>query len=338
MSVFLKPLNQQVIFITGATSGIGLATVYLAVGQGAKVFMLSRNEDELQELQDEMRLKGYETAYAVADVAEYDQLLLAADKCLMTFGRIDTWINNAGITIYSKLLETSDEEAKRLFDTNFWGVVNGCKVAIPLLKSSGGALINLGSVLSEVALPIQGIYSASKHAVKAYTDSLRRELMAENAPISVSLVMPGAIDTPYTLHGRSHIGEPVHTPPVYGAEVAAETVLKCAFKPTREIGVGSSAYLFPFMDKYFPKLQDLIMSKFYMEKNQKLLGEPSHREKGNRGSLFAPLVNEGQIQGNYPGHVMHSSMATKVAEKSSWIKGGAVIGGALLMLRKWRST
>lgn len=337
MSVFLKPLNQQVIFITGATSGIGLTVAYQAVQQGAKVFMLARNEDELQKLQDQMRLKGHQTAYAVADVAEYDQLLIAADKCLMTFGRIDTWINNAGITIYSKLLETTEAEAKRLFDTNFWGVVNGCKVAVPLLKSNGGALINLGSVLSEVALPIQGIYSASKHAVKGYTDSLRRELMAENAPISVSLVMPGAIDTPYTLHGRSHIGEPVHTPPVYSAEVAAQTVLKCAVKPIREIGVGSSAYLFPFMDKYFPKLQDMVMSKFYMEKSQQLLGGPSHREKGDRGSLFAPPMDEGNTEGNYPGHVMRSSVATKIATISPWIKRAILLGGVLLMRRRWRS-
>ncbi|MBA2406070.1 MAG: SDR family NAD(P)-dependent oxidoreductase, partial [Bdellovibrionales bacterium] len=94
MSVKQKPLNQQVIFIAGATSAIGLATVMMAVAQGAKVFMVARHENELQKIQDEMRIKNYATAYALADLGEVDQVQYAADVCLSTFGTIDTWINN----------------------------------------------------------------------------------------------------------------------------------------------------------------------------------------------------------------------------------------------------
>lgn len=326
MGISLKPLHHQVIFITGATSGIGLATARMAAQEGAKIFMVARDEDELQKIQDEFRQKEYASAFAVADVGEFQQLQSAAERCVNDFGRIDTFINNAGFSIYGRLLETNDKEARELFDTNFWGVVNGCKVAVPFLKQGGGALINIGSVLSEVALPIQGIYSASKYAVKAYTDALRRELIADESPISVTLVMPGAIDTPYTEHAKSKIGEPVHTPPVYDASVAAKAILECAVKPTREIGVGASSFLFPFMDRYFPKLQDIFMAKNFMEDGQRL-----SRSKKSDSST------EGQTEGNYPGHVMKSSVATRLSANSSFITAGAaVIAAGILVFRRLR--
>jgi short-subunit dehydrogenase len=337
MSIKLKPLYRQVIFITGATSGIGLATLHRAVEQGAKVFMVARNEDELQRIQDEMRHKGYDTAYAVADVAEQDQLQFAVDQCITTFGGIDTFVNNAGISIYSKLLETNLEEAKRLFDTNFWGVVNGCKVAVPAMREKGGVIINIGSVLSNVALPIQGLYSASKHAVKGYTDALRREVMADKMPLQITLIMPSAVDTPYPEHARSHIGEPMHTPPVYSADVVAKAILRCAVKQTRELGVGSSAFFFPLMDRFFPKFQDKIMSRSYMEDGQSTSKKLSERENGDAGNLFVTPTEEGNKKGHYPGHVMKSSFMTEISERKGLVKGGAVAAGlAVLVFRRFR--
>lgn len=219
MSVTLKPVHQQVIFITGATHGVGLAVVHMALNQGAKVFMVSHNENELQHIQDEMRLKNLPTAYSVADVAEMDQLQIAADHCIATFGTIDTWINAANMSLYARILETNELEARRLVDTNFWGAVNGSKVAALMLKNSGGALINLGSTHSAKSIPIQGIYCASKEAVRGFTNSLREELALEKYPISVSLILPEAIDR------------------VYLPEVVAERILKCAVHATKEIGM-----------------------------------------------------------------------------------------------------
>ena len=323
MSIHLKPINQQVIFITGATSGIGLATVRMAVDQGAKVYMVARNEDELQNIQTEMRLSNLPTAYTVADVAEIDQIQIAADHCLDTFGRIDTWINNAGISVYGKLLDTSEEEAKRLFDTNFWGVVNGCKVASALMRMDGGAIINIGSSLSEISLPLQGIYSASKHAVKSYTDSLREELLAEKAPISVSLVKPGAIDSPHTLHAPSHIGEPVHALPVYHPDVVAKMILKCATTPIRELGIGSAAVFFPFLENIFPRLKDKILARRYAEL------ETVDAEDAK------PVIKSstGNVSGNYEGHVMTTSLTSEVLS-NKWLTHGLVMGGLTLLFLK----
>lgn len=335
MSIKLKPLHQQVIFITGATSGIGLATVRLAVNEGARVFMVARNEDDLLRIQEDMRNKGYETAFAVADVSEELQVRSAADHCIDTFGRIDTFINNAGISIYAKALETDDEEARRLFDTNFWGVVNGCKVAVPFMKDKGGVIINVGSVLSYIGLPVQGLYSASKHAVRGYTDALRREILADKFPIQVTLIVPSAIDTPYTEHARSHIGEPIHKGPVYSADVVAKAILHCAVIPTRELGIGAPSVIYPVMDLLFSKFHDFVMSKMFTEKKQRDNEQHLPREFGNAGNLFRIPSHEGHQSGHYPGHVMRSSVWTQISEnKKGVVSGSALLGGLIWLYTK----
>lgn len=229
MSISLRPLHRQVIVITGATSGIGLSTIRMAVEQGAKVFMIARQEDELQKIQDDMRANAYDTAYTVADESDVEQLQYAADRCIATFGRIDTWINNADISVYGEVKDTTEEEARRLFDTNFWGLVNGCKVAIQYMSEKGGALINVTSSLAHVALPIQSVYSASKLAIKGYTDSLRDELHQERSPIAVTLVTPSAPD-------RAS----------YSAEVVAKIILKSSTKVTKEVSTHSTSFVVPF--------------------------------------------------------------------------------------------
>lgn len=234
MSVTLKPISQQVIFITGASNGVGLAIVRKAIEQGAKVFMVDDREEPLQKLQDEMRLLDLPTAFAVADVAEADQLRVAADQCIATFGTIDTWVNNATISLYARILETNETEARRLFDTNLWGVVNGCQVAASFLKHSGGAIINMGGSMSHKSMPIQGLYCASKEAVRAFTNSFRDELKEEKYPVSVSLVLPEDSDR------------------VYLPELVAETVLACASVATPEIGM-KKKFKLPDFKKYIPR-------------------------------------------------------------------------------------
>src|SRR5580765_257557 len=209
----LKPLADQVIVITGASSGIGLATARMAARRGARLVLNSRNDAALRQLSDEINAKGGEAMYQAADVADEAALRLVADLAVARFGGFDTWINNAGISIYGRLTEISNDEHRRLMDTNFWGVVNGSRIAAEHLRTRGGALINIGSTLSDRAIPAQGMYCASKHAVKGFTDALRMELSAEGAPISVTLVKPAAVDTPYTDHAKNYLTEAAKNPP-----------------------------------------------------------------------------------------------------------------------------
>ena len=265
MKPTLKPLDKQAIVITGATSGIGLATARRAARAGACVFLIARGEKDLKALTEELQASGARAAWAVADVADHDALAEAADKCRRLFGGFDTWVNNAGTSIFGVIRETTLEDQRRLFETNYWGVVNGSLVAAEQLRErpGGGAIINVGSILSDAPMPVQGVYSASKHAVKGFTNALRMELMREEAPIAVSLVKPGAIDTPYNRHARNLTGQAMHNPqPVYATHVVADTILYCAEHPVREITVGGGSRLIASFYSALPGLAEPLMARF----------------------------------------------------------------------------
>ena len=245
MEVKLKKLEDQVVVITGASSGIGLVTARKAAERGAKLVVAARAEGALRRLVEEINSKGGEAVYVVADVGREEDVRRIAETAAGRFGGFDTWVNNAGVSIYGRLLDTPVEDMRRMFDTNFWGTVYGSLVAAESLRLRGGALINVGSTLSDRAIPIQGAYSASKHAVKAFTDALRMELEAEGAPVSVTLVKPGTIDTPYRKHAKNLLEkEPALPPPAYAPEAAADAILHCAETPVRDVMLVSRPYTF----------------------------------------------------------------------------------------------
>lgn len=261
----LKPLGQQAIVVTGATSGIGLATARRAARAGARVFLIARGEADLKALCEELQAEGARCAFAVADVADHDSLVDAADKCVRLFGGFDTWVNNAGVSIYGPIRETTLEDQRRLFETNYWGVVNGSLVAVEHLRTrpGGGAVVNVGSILSDAPLPVQGIYSASKHAMKGFTNALRMELIREQAPIALSLVKPAAVDTPYSRHARNLTGYAVQNPqPVYATHVVADTILYCASHAVREITVGGGGRLAASFYALAPGLAEPLFARF----------------------------------------------------------------------------
>jgi short-subunit dehydrogenase/ElaB/YqjD/DUF883 family membrane-anchored ribosome-binding protein len=201
----------------------------------------------------------------VADVADHAALAEAAEKCVRLFGGFDTWVNNAGVLIYGAISSTTLDDQRRLFETNYWGVVNGSLVAAQhlRLREGGGAIINVGSILSDAPLPIQGVYSASKHAVKGFTNALRMELMREQAPIAVSLVKPGAVDSPYSKHARNLTGYAAQNPqPVYATHVVADTILYCASHPIREITVGGGGRLIASFYSVLPGLAEPLFARF----------------------------------------------------------------------------
>ena len=261
----LKPLNEQSIVITGATSGIGLATARRAARAGACVFLIARGENDLKALCEELQATGARAAWAVADVADHAALSEAAEKCVRLFGGFDTWVNNAGVSIYGAISATNLDDQRRLFETNYWGVVNGSLVAAEHLRKryGGGAIVNVGSILSDAPMPIQGVYSASKHAVKGFTNALRMELMREDAAITVSLVKPAAVDSPYSKHARNLTGYATQNPqPVYATHVVADTILYCASHPIREITVGGGGRLIASFYSVLPGLAEPLFARF----------------------------------------------------------------------------
>ena len=260
MSPSLKPLNQQVIVITGASSGIGLATAQDAARAGARVVLAARSGDVLEAIVATLEKQGHEAIHVVADVAERDQVQRIADAAIARFGRIDTWANVAGVSIYGKLEQVEEADSRRLFDVNFWGTVHGSLVALLHLRRHGGALINVGSEASEVAIPLQGMYSASKHAVKGFTDALRIEVAGvDDAPVSITLVEPTAINTPLPDHARNYLEQQPKLPsPQLDPHRVSAAILQAAATPTREVKVGVMATLDVAVEKLAPALADHI--------------------------------------------------------------------------------
>jgi len=256
----LKDAKDQVIVITGASSGIGMATALKAAKRGARLVLAARSEGALSEVVNKL---GDQAVAVTCDVADRAQVDRVAQTAIEKFGRIDTWINNAGVSIYGRLDEVSEEDSRRLFDTNFWGVYHGSLAALPYLRENGGALINVGSEVSEAVVPLQGMYSASKHAVKGFTDALRVEIEdVDKAPVSITLIQPTAVDTPFPQHARNYMSqEPKLPTPMIEAEKVAEAIIDAAEKPTRSKKVGMMSKVNTAMSHLMPGVADKMSAK-----------------------------------------------------------------------------
>jgi short-subunit dehydrogenase len=311
MKIRLKPLREQTMVITGATSGIGLALARKAAARGSRLVLAARNDDSLDELVEEIRAGGGEAVAVVADVGNEAEVRRIADTAVERFGGFDTWVNNAGISIYGALQEVSLADQRRLFDTNYWGVVHGSLIAAAhLQRSGGGALINVGSVLSDRAMPLQGAYSASKHAVKGFTDALRMELEQDGAPVSVSLIKPSALDTPHKDHARNYLPvAPRNPPPVYAAGLAADAVLHAAEHPIRDLVVGGGGRLLALAGNMVPRFTDRLMENRFsrMQRTDRPALPRSHN------SLYNPN-NDGAEHSDYP-MVLQRSLYTEAAKR-----------------------
>jgi len=309
MGITLKRLEDQVVVITGGTSGIGLATAKRAAKRGARVVLCSRNEAELRETVTAIQESGGKARSVVADVANQEDVERLATTAIEEFGQIDTWVNNAGVSFYGNLTDVAIEDMRRLFEVNFWGTVYGARAAVARLRGLGGALINIGSIVSDRAIPLQGAYSASKHAVKGFTDALRMELEEEGVPISVTLIKPSAIDTPYFQHAKNYMAvEPKPPAPVYAPEVVANAVLRAAEHPVRDITIGGGGRLITALGSALPRLTD-----FYMERAM-FDSQRSDIPAGERpDNLYVHSPEEGMERGGYSGHVMKSSAYTRAA-------------------------
>ncbi|WP_217429843.1 SDR family oxidoreductase [Sphingomonas bacterium] len=311
MNAKLKPLSAQVVVITGASSGIGLATARLAAKRDAKLVLVARSEGALRHLVEELRGTGGEAIHVVADVAREDDVHRIGQEAEAAFGRVDTWVNNAGIGLYGRLEETPVDDMRKQMETNYWGQVYGSLEAVKLLRRhGGGAIINVGSEVSERGIPLQGSYCATKHAVKGFTEALRMELEWDEAPISVTLVKPGQIDTPFPVNAKNHLSsEPQHVPPVYVPAVVAETILHAAVKPVRDVYAGGGAKGMAMMAHLAPGGIDRPMEKMVIPGTPS--GRPPRRPIEQNG-LDHPTERL-EERGNYEGHVMRTSLYTKAA-------------------------
>lgn len=325
MAARLKPLNEQVIVITGASSGIGLATAHMAAERGAATVLVARNQDALKGIAEEIEGAGGRAVFMAADIADEGAPHRIADLAEKEFGGFDTWVNNAAVAMFARLEDTTMKEHRHIFDVGYFGLVNASLIAAKRLRARGGAIINIGSILSDRTVPVQGAYSAMKHAVQGFTEGLRMELEMENAPISVTLIKPMGMHTPYPEHARNRMDKPAAIPPtVYDPRLVAQAVCHAAEHPKRSMVVGGQGIVLTRLANLFPRSTDKMMERFFGEEMQSIDQSPPSGVKDN---LFEPR-RDGRIESEQDQYVRRRSFTLKAQMHP--LATAAMVGGAAL--------
>jgi NAD(P)-dependent dehydrogenase (short-subunit alcohol dehydrogenase family) len=325
-----KSVSEQVVVIAGASTGIGRATALAFAAQGARVVCAARSGQALETLVEQIRKDGGVAVAAPTDVADPAAVRSLAELAEQQFGRIDTWVNNAAVSVWGRVEDITDEEFDRVMRVNFLGQVHGVHAALPALRrAGGGVVIGVASVEGVRAVPLHGPYTASKFALRAFYDCLRMELAQEGAPIAVTTILPASIDTPFFEHARSKLGAMVKPPPpVYAPEVVAATIVYAAQHPRREIPVGGAAVGFFLGQRLSPALTDALLSVRRFGVGTQRTDRPDN----GVDNVDAPVDGPGQVHGSYPGRVLRHSVFTWLIGRRS--RPGELATAALSLLRR----
>lgn len=326
----------QVVVITGASSGIGRATAHEFARQGARIVLAARNEQALQEVAAEVRELGGVAHVVVTDVGRAALVENLAQEAVERFGHVDAWVNGAAIMLYATIEETTLDEFERLMDVNYMGQVRSVKAALPVMKQQGhGTIINVGSVESHRAMPYQGAYTASKHAVKAFTDALRMEMQLEQTGIEVVGVYPASVNTPLFTNARSKFGVKPRSPrPWYRPETVAKAIVSAAERPQRDVYIGSSSVMLRGIGFLSPKLAD-----WFMRRNLFLTGMMTDQPDDGVDNLDAPLDRDYRVHGEWVEADRHSLYTLLFERSPRWARfavpaAAAAVAGVMLARRR----
>jgi NAD(P)-dependent dehydrogenase (short-subunit alcohol dehydrogenase family) len=247
-----KALSEQVVVIGGGSYGLGRAIAERAKARGARVVIGARTREALENANADVALET-----DVSDRAQVEGLVQAAVE---RFGRVDSYVANAMVTVYAEAHRLEDDELRRVFDVNFFGGVYGYWAVLPHLRESRGTFVQIASALSYRGIPLQAAYCSTKAALRTFFESARVELEKENAGVDISLILPGAINTPQFDRARQKLGlQPQPVPPIYQPEPFADAVLHCCERPIRELPIGWGAQKLLWGQKLSPRAGDRIL-------------------------------------------------------------------------------
>lgn len=347
----LKPLHQQSVVLFGATSGIGLETAMRMVEKGAKVAIIGRNSEGLDQAVQRVRQHAYANRMSMsgknmdfgdfnaeervigleADATNFDSVKSAADRVMEIFGRIDTWINMAAVSEWALFEDTKPDEFRRIIDVNLTGHAFGAMAALPLMKQHGsGNIIFVSSVTGRVPIPYQSAYSASKHGLVALADTLRMELRHEGVPVNITTIMPSSINTPLFNKARTRLGvEPEPIPPIYDPGLAADVIVHAAEHPIREAMVGGAGFVLQAMNRISPRAaQRYLQSTAFKQQRS---DEPKSSQAPD--NLYQHVSGYNQVQGEFKPRAKRFSLYTwwVTHPNARMLVRAALVGSALFL-------
>jgi NAD(P)-dependent dehydrogenase (short-subunit alcohol dehydrogenase family) len=325
----MRPLSQQTVVVTGASSGIGRCSAHEIARRGANVVLAARSESSLREVAGEVERAGGQALPVPTDVAEPESVRRLADRAVEHFGRIDTWVNDAALSEYAKVQDTTVEEFDRILRVNVLGVVAGSKAALAVMRRQREG----GTILSWFGVPLQSADCASKGAVKNFTEALRRELKIDGSPVRICLVMPGSTNTPFFVHARSKMGvRPKPLPPTYEPETVARAIAFACESPRDQITVGAAGKLFEMMERMSSTTLDAFLTTGGMGVRTQLTNEPWD----GRDNLDGPLPEKNAPRGEWEPAIPASPYTAMVEQRSvlTAALGALAVGGLMLLARE----
>ena len=327
---------MKVIAVTGASAGVGRATVRRFAREGARIGLIARGEERLRATASEVEELGGEALVLPLDVADADAVSAAAARVVATWGRIDTWVNDAMVSVFSPVSEMRAEEYRRVTEVNYLGTVYGTLAALRHMRRAGeGTIIQIGSALVYRSIPLQSAYCASKAAIRGFTDSLRCELAHEKSRIRVSMLQLPAVNTPQFEVVRTRLPRhPQPVPPIYQPEVIARAVLRVAQRPARELWLAPSAIKAIVGQRLIPGLLDRYLGRVGYDAQQTQEPLPP----GRPDNVFEPLPGDRGAHGRFDAQSRPRSLEVQARLHARAL--GAATAAALLAwlgVRLWRA-
>jgi NAD(P)-dependent dehydrogenase (short-subunit alcohol dehydrogenase family) len=318
-----KLLSKQVIVIGGGSYGLGRAIAREAARRGAKVVVGARTPEALAGSLEDIEAEGGEGLSLETDVGDRSQVERLVAAAVERFGRIDTYVANAMVTVYSEAHLLEEDELRRVFDVNFFGGVYGYWAALPHLRDSQGTFVQVASALSYRGIPLQAAYCSTKAALRTFFESARVELQKERAGVDVCVVLPGAINTPQFDRARQKMGfQPQPVPPIYEPEPFAAAVVRCCERPERELPLGWGAQKALWGQKLSPRAADLVLRRSGWRAQH--TDQPKPLDSPD--NLFEPLPGDPGAHGRFDGRSRDSTAWTWLRLHRGLIGAGLALG------------
>jgi NAD(P)-dependent dehydrogenase (short-subunit alcohol dehydrogenase family) len=319
-----------VVVVTGASAGVGRATVRRFAAEGASIGLIARGRDRLDAAAEEVETAGGRALVLPLDVTDQRAVETAADRVEDELGTIDVWVNNAMATVFAPVARLTPEEYQRVTEVTYLGSVWGTMAALRrMLPRDRGTIVQVGSALGYRGIPLQSAYCGAKHALEGFLDSLRTELLHDGSNVRVTAVELPALNTPQFSWGRTKMPrQPQPVPPIFQPEVAADAIVWAARNERRELYVGWPTVQAVVGNKIAPGLADLYLARTAYDSQQ--IDEPVPPDR--RDNLFEPVPGDFAAHGRFDDRAKPRSAQLWLTKRRGWLAAGALaaLAGAVL--------